>query len=612
MGTKRTYFLFLLIFGVIALCFSGTGCGGEESYSDGGGTEVDDSAGDDNFPDRYPSTGSGNAAYSLDEADAFQSTGINEAQPWQSNRMAVSSQQSEAPGHDGFPSRPGRAEGQDAALYSSYFYTFSSLTLFGYHDATEYTIYRFGSPLYSGTLNDGEKIMIPITAGVYELVTSDLISCLSGGEDYTGFFAVNDQSLAIGRLFYSLQTSWNSNCRQIVFAHHDDTAIEVYDMDTAALLGTTTLDAGQHWDLYQTGYFKTVATKDISVLNFSDMGYTVAADTGLFSGTSFFGFSGTAYTSNSPATLIINSYADNNEVTITNSDTSAVVWSGTLMEGEMWAQTFESLYFKAQSTDTITVSSISYYTSSFCQMDLAADQSGARIGTNFYFNTDDASDINIISYMDGNQIVLTDTNQTLMPFDDTIAWSGTLGEGGHQLFSPTGMTQYHLESSLPATVFHSVCTLCGAEFIPLYGMIMGCEEDADCDNGEWCDGEEICNISTNICLPGISPDCSDDGLFCNGDESCNEDADICDHSGDPCQPGEYCDEVNDICVTTTTTSTTQPTTTTTTTSTTATSTSTTTFPTDDDIVSNVPVADEDEGDVWPEGQVTGGCCGCDG
>jgi len=110
-----------------------------------------------------------------------------------------------------------------------------------------------------------------------------------------------------------------------------------------------------------------------------------------------------------------------------------------------------------------------------------------------------------------------------------------------------------------------------------------CDEQADqcvnlpsdglCDNGAWCDGEEICDPVLD-CLAGTAPDC-DDGISCTVD-SCNETSDacvnapqdaLCDNGKfcdgvetcDPllgCQPGSYpcvdplqpyCDEAQDVC-----------------------------------------------------------------
>ncbi len=111
------------------------------------------------------------------------------------------------------------------------------------------------------------------------------------------------------------------------------------------------------------------------------------------------------------------------------------------------------------------------------------------------------------------------------------------------------------------------------------------------DDGVFCNGTETCNDETDSCDSSGDP-CGDDGLFCNGDESCDENEGACVHSGDPCPDGEACDEANDECVP---------------------------FGDDDvepdddsaEIVTDVPKDDEEDDAGWPEGKVTGGCCGCD-
>ncbi len=102
------------------------------------------------------------------------------------------------------------------------------------------------------------------------------------------------------------------------------------------------------------------------------------------------------------------------------------------------------------------------------------------------------------------------------------------------------------------------------------GSGCGCVVDADCDDGLFCNGAEICNACA--CQPGTLPNC-DDGVFCTVD-SCNEGTDSCDNTADdascdnglfcdgaetcdplldcqagtePCPAGETCDEVNDLC-----------------------------------------------------------------
>ncbi len=91
-----------------------------------------------------------------------------------------------------------------------------------------------------------------------------------------------------------------------------------------------------------------------------------------------------------------------------------------------------------------------------------------------------------------------------------------------------------------------------------------CQNDADCDDGVFCNGEEVCDIEDGLCIGGIEPcsgllcaeesascvaclsdaDC-DDLLFCNGSETCAESA--CQLGIDPCSTNETCNEVDDSC-----------------------------------------------------------------
>ena len=93
-------------------------------------------------------------------------------------------------------------------------------------------------------------------------------------------------------------------------------------------------------------------------------------------------------------------------------------------------------------------------------------------------------------------------------------------------------------------------------------VCLDCVEDSDCDDGNFCNGIEICSSGTCIAgsdaCPGAScdeeadrcvdclldADC-DDGLFCNGAETCI--GGVCGGAIDAC-PGQTCDEDGDVCV----------------------------------------------------------------
>jgi Mg-chelatase subunit ChlD len=68
-----------------------------------------------------------------------------------------------------------------------------------------------------------------------------------------------------------------------------------------------------------------------------------------------------------------------------------------------------------------------------------------------------------------------------------------------------------------------------------------CDEDSDCDDNLYCNGQETCNMTSNTCVPGTPPDC-DDAVNCTQD-SCNETTDSCDNIPDDsfCDNSQYCD-----------------------------------------------------------------------
>lgn len=76
--------------------------------------------------------------------------------------------------------------------------------------------------------------------------------------------------------------------------------------------------------------------------------------------------------------------------------------------------------------------------------------------------------------------------------------------------------------------------------------ITPCDEDADCDDGTFCNGAETC--TDGACAAGADP-CPDNGVFCDGTESCDAATDACQSSGDPCSGDTpVCDETAGECV----------------------------------------------------------------
>ena len=102
---------------------------------------------------------------------------------------------------------------------------------------------------------------------------------------------------------------------------------------------------------------------------------------------------------------------------------------------------------------------------------------------------------------------------------DAAALAGLMVGGGSTTTTTIGSTT---TSSSTSTTLPGPCTI-----------------DADCDNGLFCDGVEVCDVSSG-CEPGPAIDC-DDGIACTADH-CDEATDACDVTTDDslCDDGDQC------------------------------------------------------------------------
>ena len=87
------------------------------------------------------------------------------------------------------------------------------------------------------------------------------------------------------------------------------------------------------------------------------------------------------------------------------------------------------------------------------------------------------------------------------------------------------------------------------QIFQILGSIASCTVDADCADGNLCNGVETCQ--TGSCVPGTAVNC-DDSLFCTTD-GCTPATGVCTHVANTCTDGnpcttDACDETNDVCV----------------------------------------------------------------
>ena len=93
---------------------------------------------------------------------------------------------------------------------------------------------------------------------------------------------------------------------------------------------------------------------------------------------------------------------------------------------------------------------------------------------------------------------------------------------GQVCVESTGVTDAHiLITTIPGvatwTPVDDIDIVSGSVLIH---QLQGCTNNAECDDGVFCNGEEICDPEVG-CRPGSNP-CPDDGTFYSSDETCDE------------------------------------------------------------------------------------------
>jgi hypothetical protein len=176
--------------------------------------------------------------------------------------------------------------------------------------------------------------------------------------------------------------------------------------------------------------------------------------------------------------------------------------------------------------------------------DNLADVSLGGAGVDMCLNEDSENDADAVG-LDNDGDNLYDTNDPDCPIvceSDTDCDNGQFCDGSETCDIPSGVCQPGTPPCDPAT---ETCDEVGDVCEPI-----GCQSDAECDNGAFCDGSETCD-PVNDCQAGTPP-VVDDGVGCT-DDSCDEVNDVIVHTpndglcdnGAFCDGSETCDPVND-------------------------------------------------------------------
>ena len=363
----------------------------------------------------------------------------------------------------------GAAPGAPNNLYATYTYTHSDLILFSYHDGTYLEVYDSGGVLrWSGTLDSGEHQELISGVGVFQITSTAPFSVLTGDAAtlwVIGYYALDDSGKAVSTRFHTYQVDWSPSsvypAHFIVFAYQDNTTVTLTDSDTGAVIWSGTLDAGEHYDntTIDDQYVTVEADRPVSALSFTDQGYYVPAANGLFTGQLFYTYASFAHAYYDFNVL---AYHDNTTVTVSDSETGIVHWSGTLDAGERYTKsTGDPDEFLKVVADRNVVVSASPVDNNYYHSLYVPDAQGSGIGNLFYHPANAGGQLVVFSYEDDTDVTITDA-QT-----GTLLWQGTLDSGAYHALT-TSQRTYRVSGNGRLSLLYDWGDIAGADFAPVY------------------------------------------------------------------------------------------------------------------------------------------------
>jgi len=362
------------------------------------------------------------------------------------------------------------------STYDTYTYTHSDLLIFSYTNGTQFEVYNSASSLvWSGTVNAGGHKGLSssdgVYAGTYKIKGTNQYSVLTGDEltSYVmGYYAFDKDGKGLSTKIYTYQVntnSWTSTDYRnfIVFAYEDSTSVVITNTETGAAIWSGVLNTGQHHaePTLSNVYITVTATKPVSALSYTDQGYYIPASSGTFMGNKFYSWVGRAGGWTEDLNII--AYSDSTTATVTNTETGAPIWNGTLNAGSVQSIPLTSAQYVTITTNKDVNAGIFPYisTSSYYYSVHAQDTSGTGIGTLFYFP----------AIPSGKMVIFAFTNNTLVTVTNSAGgavWSGYLNNGESHQLTPATKDVYKIVGSNLMSVVYDWGDNCGADFAPQY------------------------------------------------------------------------------------------------------------------------------------------------
>lgn len=355
--------------------------------------------------------------------------------------------------------------------YVSHVFTVADVIFFSYVDGTMLALYDSSGTLIwnngGSPLNKGGHAHVAVPQGVYTACGSEKFAVLTGDpitRYVVGYYAMDQNGYGVSTEFYTWVPQIYGHCSFIVFAYHDNTQVTVEDTDTGTIIATFTLNKGQHWrtETLSQKWLHITANHPVSALTCYDQGYLVPSANGRWSGTEFYTY--VSDIQNWPEDLTVISYNDDTMVTIRDSDTGSLVWSGELDEGQAHVESFPSganRFFTITSSKSVTVAVQPWVamTSNYHQGLYIGDSTGTRLGTDLIGTTLNGGYLYILAYHDNTNVVIYNSRT------GEFVKSYTLNDGEYVEANP-GNGLWRIMSNYPVSAY-SGWGQWNAEFAPI-------------------------------------------------------------------------------------------------------------------------------------------------
>jgi hypothetical protein len=313
------------------------------------------------------------------------------------------------------------SESESDYNYVSHVFTVADVIFFSYMDGTMLVLYDSSGTLIwnngGNSLNKGGHAHVTVAQGVYTACGSEKFAVLTGDpitRYVLGYYAMDQNGYGASTELYTWVPVLYGHCSFVVFAYEDNTQVTVDETDTVTNIATFSLNKGQHWQIetLQSKWLHITANHPVSALTCYDQGYLVPSANGRWSGTEFYTY--VSDIAGWPEDLTVISYNDDTLVTIKDSTTGSLVWSGEVDEGQAHVESFPSganRFFTITSSKSVTVAVQPWVamTSNYHQGLYIGDSTGTRLGTDLIGSTLDGGYLCILAYKDNTNVVVYDS-----------------------------------------------------------------------------------------------------------------------------------------------------------------------------------------------------------